>query len=348
MPNQESKNIFLFYGEDDFSLRRKIDRWKEEFAKKYSSQAITVIEAGELSEVAIIEQLKTHLSPSLFASKKLVIVKDGTPRKAEQAQLAEFLLNTIENIPKDFFVIFWQSQKPDGRLAFTKKFTSKVTVSEFKLPAGGALNQWIKAMAKVLDASISDQATEKLAIFLGRDLYEEKKVGGRVVSRIEAYDLWQVYSELSKLASSSAQIDVEQVQALVKPKIADSVFKLTDEVIAKNQKGAFGAFENFLAGQTVEEKTSIIKIIGLLSEQVRSMLVVSQLLSEGMTADQITEKLNWSPGRVFITSKNLKNVPSTKLKQLLAQLLKIDYRVKTSDSNNKLDIDLFLVQATHD
>lgn len=340
-------NIFLFYGEDDFSLQRKVNKWKSEFSKKYSASAVIVINAAELSEIEIIKNLQTHLSPSLFANKKLIVVRDGLPSKASQTQLAEYLLNALESISKDFFVIFSQSQKPDGRLAFTKKFTGKVTVNVFDLPHGMMLNQWIKAMAKTLDVSITDRAADRFAQFLGRDLYEEKKAGGRVVERKEAFDLWQVNSELLKLSSGSNQIDIEQVESLIKPKIPDSVFSLTDQVVAQNQKGAFQALENFLSNQTVEEKTSLIKIIALLSEQLRSLSVVSLFLAEGLDNDQIAEKLGWTSGRVFITSKNLKNITIGKLKLLLKNLLNLDYRVKSLDSNQKLELDLFLVDATN-
>lgn len=341
-----SKNIFLFFGEDDFSLRRKIDHWKTEFAKKYSASAITIVQASELPETEIIQNLQTHLSPSLFASKKLIIIRDGLPSKATQTQLGEYLLNMPETAPKDFFVIFWQSHKPDGRLGFTKKFTPLVTVTEFNLPHGLMLNAWISAMAKTMGVNITDQGADHLALSLGRDLYEEKKAGGRVIERKEAFDLWQVYSELLKLSSLSDRIDVSEVKNLVKPRIPDSVFALTEQVVAKNQKGAFIALENFLANQTVEEKTSMIKIVALLSEQLRSLLLVSILSKQGLDNDQIAEKLGWTSGRVFITARNSRNIAVPKLKQLLGSLQVIDYRIKSSDTNQKLDLDLFLAQAT--
>ena len=346
MSTNNSTNIFIFFGDDDFSLRRKVDHWKSEFAKKYSAAAISLIEGDGLAETEIIKKLQTELSPSLFASKKLIIVRDCFPTKAAQTQLADFLLNSLDTVSKDFFVIFWQSNRPDGRLGFTKKFTAKVTVNEFNLPHGLVLNQWIAAMAKTLGASITPAAADTLAEFLGRDLFEEKKAGGRVIERKEAFDLWQAHSEILKLSALSDKIDVAEVKSLVKPKIPDSVFNLTDQVVAGHQKGAFVALENFLASQTAEEKNSMIKIVALLSEQIRSLLVVLLLQQQGLSNDEIAEKLGWSSGRVFVTAKNLRNASSQKLKQLLTNLMQIDYRIKSSDTNNKLDIDLFLAKAT--
>ena len=342
-----SSNIFLFSGEDDFSLRRKIDFWKAEFAKKYTSQAISFIESESISEIELIKRLENLLAPSLFTTKKLIILKDILPKKADQEKLNEFLLALPERTSKDYFLIFWQSTKPDGRLKFTKQFKSLVTVTEFELPHGQVLNQWIKAMTKTLGAEITDPATDRLAQYLGRDLFEEKKFGGKVVERKEAFDLWQVYSELLKLSSNTSKIEPQHVTSLVRAKIPDSVFTLTDEVLAKNQKGAFIALENFLSTSTAEEKSTFIKIIGLLSEQLRSLLVVSLFQKKGDDNEQIAEKLGWTSGRVFITARNSKNVSIDKLKQLLKQLLMIDYRIKSSDTNTKLEIDLFLARATN-
>lgn len=341
-----SNNIYLFYGGDDFSLRRKIDRWKEEFAKKYSGQAISFLDGEGLDETSLIRKLQSILAPSLFATKKLIVIRDCLPKKADQEKLTAFLLDLPSQVSKGDFVIFWQTTRPDGRLKFTKQFKAQVTVTEFDLPHGVMLNQWIKAMAKTMGVSIADSATDKLALFLGRDLFEEKKVAGKVVERKEAFNLWEVFSELQKLASNTTRIEPEQVVALVRPKIPDSVFALTDQVIAKNQKGAFGALENFLSTATTDEKTTFIKIIGLLSEQIRSLLVVSLLQAENLTNDQVAERLGWSSGRVFITARNLRNVSVPKLKKLLAELLLIDQKIKTSESNIKLEIDLFLTKAT--
>jgi len=343
----EKSNIYLFFGQDDFSLRRKVDAWKTEFVKKYGAGGIIFFDGQNFGEPQLIEKIKIELSPSLFASKKLIIIRDGLPRKAEQKDLGDFLFSLPDLVPADYFLVFWETQRPDKRLGFTKKFMASVNVTEFELPHGPALNGWIKAMAKTMGPGISDTAADRLAQFLGRDLFEEKKFGGKVVERKEVFDLWEVYAELLKLSSSGQEIQADAVSALVKPKIPDSVFALTDQIVAQNSQGAFQAMENYLSTATMEEKTTLIKVIGLLAEQFRSLLLVGLLQQSGQSNDQIAERLGWSSGRVFVTAKNLKNIPLEKLKRLLSQLLLIDVRIKSSDTNAKLDLDLFLVRATN-
>jgi DNA polymerase III delta subunit len=341
--NKTKNNIYLFYGEDDFSLRRKLDIWKAEFAKKFTAQAITFLDAAELTEGDLLKELQNHLAPSLFTSKKLIIIRDGLPKKADQEKLAAFLMDLPMSAPQDFFIVFWQSTKPDGRLKFTKQFSSLVNVQEFNLPQGTQLNAWLKAMAKTMGSDMSDAAAEKLAVALGRDLAEEKKFGGRVVERKEAFDLWQAFTELQKLTSNSLNIGPELVTGLVKAKIPDSVFALTEKLSAGNQAGAFQALENFMASSSTDEKGSFIKIVGLLSEQIRSLLNVSVLKQEGLDNEAIAEKLGYTSGRVFIVSKNAQNFRIETLRELLGQLLKIDLALKSTDANPALLVDLFIV-----
>ncbi|HTL39194.1 MAG TPA: hypothetical protein VL306_00030 [Methylomirabilota bacterium] len=347
MPKSQTKsNIYLFSGEDDFSLRRKIELWKKEFAKKYSSQAICFFDGSQMPENELIKQLQDQLAPSLFSTKKLIIIRDGLPSKATQAALIDFILALPGKVPQDFLLVFWQTQKLDGRLGFTKKFLARdININEFTLPHGLELNGWIKAMAKNLSAEITDQAADLLAQFLGRDLFEEKKFGGRVVERKEAFDLWQAYSELNKLATAQTVIDPQGVKNLIKPKIPDSVFSLSDNLAQGEQKQAYQSLENYLENAGGDEKLVFIKVVGLLAEQFRSLLLVRLLSDQKLDNAEIAEKLGWSTGRIFILSKHARNFSVAILTNFLNQLLNIDYKLKSSDNNPRLLVDLFIAST---
>ncbi len=327
-------------------MRRKIETWKREFAKKYSADSIVSMERGEKSEQEMISLLEQALSPSLFSSRKLVVARDFLPSKAAEAKLGEYLLAKLENLPKDFFLILWQSSKPDKRLGVIKKLLAgKVAVTEFELPHGIMLNGWIKAYAKTLNLTLDDSAIDELAKYLGRDFYEEKKAGGRVIERKQAFNLWQAHSELAKLASYSQHADVAAVRALVKPKVPENVFALTDEIARKNQKGALKIMDNLLAQPASDEKSATIKIIGLLAEQVRAMLIVKVLRGEGRGSQEVADALGWSSGRVYITEKNAQSQSLESLKKLLTNLSGIDAKLKSTDDNPKLLLSQFIIQA---
>lgn len=309
-------------------MRRKVEHWKAEFVKKYSVAGIVIIDT--------LEQLEEVLAPTLFAAQKLIILKDV---------MDEHLFDLIERLPKDYFLMLWQTKKLDRRLSLVKKlFSLKINFVEFKLPHGKELNVWIEREAKLLGVKIDPEAIEKLAQFLGRDLFEEKKLGGKVVERKEAFDLWQVSTELSKLAARTSHIKVSDVTSLVSPKVSENIFALSDAVINREQKKAQALFETLISQTPGDEKTALIKILALLGEQIRSQLLVGTLSSQRLDNAAIAQNLGWSAGRVFVTLRHYRHNPD-ELKKLLSKLLKIDEQLKTSDLNPRLLLNLFIAKT---
>jgi DNA polymerase-3 subunit delta len=340
---QPSKNVYIFHGEDDFSLRQKINVWKTEFAKKFSGTSIITISGENLNETDLIKKFEEILTPSLFSSKKLIVARNCLPTKAAQEILTAKLTDLLKSLPSDYFLIFWQDSM-DRRLGFIKNLLKEINLVEFHMPHGLELNAWIKKQSTLMGLNLDNAAIDKLAQISGRDFFEEKKAGGRVVERKEAFNLWQVYSELEKLASRGGNIDARIVGELATPVVPENVFALSDAIVAQNKKAAIEVLENLMAEENIDEKSMAIKLIGLISEQLRSMLVVGTLKNQNMDQNQIANFLGWSPGRVFITVRHAANMQSEKLKKLLAKLLEIDSTVKSSDTNPKLLIDLLIAQ----
>lgn len=339
--------IYLFYGEDGFSLSRKIERWKSEFVKKYSPSALTQISGEDLEDKTIVERLEAAASPSLFSQTRLVIAKNCLPKKAAQEKLAEKVMHIAENLPPDCFLIFWETGKLDKRLSFTKRFLAlPINVTEFQLPHGRELNAWLSAQAKILGFSLTQDGAEVLAQFLGRDFFEEKRAGGKVIERKEFFDLWQAQTELSKLASFGGEIGKKEVETLVVPKIPENVFALSERILALDREGAIRVLEELFKSGETDEKGNAIKLVGLLSEQLRSLAAVSMLLAASMSQEEIGERLGWSSGRVFITAKNSSRMPLAKLKLLLKKLLVIEHALKSSDVNPRLLLARFVFDAT--
>ncbi|MGE5393051.1 MAG: DNA polymerase III subunit delta [Candidatus Saccharibacteria bacterium] len=344
--NNPKNGIYLFYGEDGFSVTRKVERWKSEFVKKYSASALTVIDGEGLEEKEIVSRLETAVSPSLFAAVRLVIAKDCLPRKASAENLAAKVLEIAGRPSTDCFLVFWETGKPDRRLSFTKQFLAMpINVNEFHLPHGRELNAWLIAQAQALGSRLTAEGAEVLAQFLGRDFFEEKRAGGKVIERKEFFDLYQAYSELLKLSGYSREIGKAEVEMLVRPKVPENVFALSDHVLSGDRKAALKVVEQLFGGGEADEKGTAIKLAGLLSEQLRSLAVVSLLKAAGLSQEETAERLGWSSGRVFITSKNSAKIDPQKLKLLLRKLLKMELLLKSTDVNPRFLLERFVIEA---
>jgi DNA polymerase III subunit delta len=337
--------VYIFYGEDDFSLTKKIERWKQEFSKKFGPSSVTVINGDGSTEQDIVAAINQASAPSLFASKKLILCKDALPKKAGQETLMETILKLIAANDPNNFIVFHTSGRLDQRLGATKQLLkSGANINEFTVPHGSTLAAWLKAYAKQMEAAIDDKAADTLAVYLGRDLYEEKKFGGRVTERKEGFDLWQAYQEMLKLTSRTSRISEADVKALVVPRVSENVFNLSDTIFKKDKTRALKMMEGLFEEQSADEKSTAIKIVALLAEQVRALLLVLVLKDKNMNNDQIAEALGWSSGRVFMVLKQSGSVTLKSLTQMLKNLLEIDLSLKSRDVSPKLLLNSFVIK----
>jgi DNA polymerase-3 subunit delta len=330
------KNVYLFFGNDQFSLKQKLDFWKKEFSKKYSNQAITEIypESGEeLSSVLL--KLSQSVSSSLFATKRLVIAKDIFPSKATQEDYALSLSSILENISPDVVLVFWQTKKPDGRLSINKQLIALCNPEKFTLPHGKFLDNWIITHTQTLGGEISKPAASLLAQYCGRDLYQETRKGKETEYQ-EAYDLYRIHTEIEKLVAYNPNITENSVIHLILPKLPDSVFDFTDYILAGNKKGAFEILNNLLQNPGNDDKNSTISLIALLTEQIRAILLVKLCTEKKLSQIEIAQKLGWSSGRVFMVSKHIQKFTIEKIKKIIFGLTEIDHRIKTSEVNAPL------------
>ena len=114
--------------------------------------------------------------------------------------------------------------------------------------------------------------------------------------------------------------------------------------MAKNKRRALELTENLFLDQSSDEKSVAIKITGLLSEQVRALLLVLILKAQRMDNDAIADTLGWSSGRVFMVAKQSTLAKVDQLRRMVTELLDIDYQLKSADVNPKLLIDNFVTK----
>ena len=79
MPDNDSqKSVFLFHGEDTYSLNQKANFWRDEFIKKHGDTSLEVLDGKTLAP----REFSTNLETLPFLSeKRLIIVKDFLSQK---------------------------------------------------------------------------------------------------------------------------------------------------------------------------------------------------------------------------------------------------------------------------
>ncbi|MBL8030433.1 MAG: hypothetical protein JNN11_04255 [Candidatus Doudnabacteria bacterium] len=313
---------------------------------------------------------RKHLAIHSLAKEKNAVLsymsEDEMPQISKLLETDLFLKNRVfvfEEFPAEFLedrnleklisaknIILLNVVSLDKRKKENKDLlkNSLVKVNNFILPHGLELNQAIVGMVKERGGFISDQAVEELAKRLGRDSAREVKVGGKVIAVEECYSMWSVNSEIDKLIgfAKGSQISETDVKSLVSEAAETDVMDIINSIGEKNIKLAYQKINSFLQEKSSsDEKSSVIHLNALLSEQFRSIFIVQELLLQNLNDDKILDFLGWKPGRLFVVKKNAQRFNLKKIDSTLNKLAAMDEEIKTSQVSARLILDLILSQV---
>jgi len=335
MAENSNNRIFLFHGSDDYTSSQKIKQWLGAFRSKYSGLGVTSINA-QTDEGALADFFENQSqSAGLFSSTRLVILKNFLQLKAGETEKLQPLL---KNPPADLFLILWEDKSVKKTLKLYKLLTElersgKAKIYSFDIPTGSSLNEFISKYFKSHGTQISSAAIELLAQFFGRDLST-----GWGAASDPVYNLWEVSSTLDKLATykQGSTIEAEDVRQMVTPKVSENVFAFTEALGRKDYKLARKTLEELLSKEETSSdiKSKILGILGAVSFQFRSLLMLSVARQAGQTAD-----LGWNSYRLQANERLLQHFSPSALRDKINTLSYIDRMLKSSSLSERALLD---------
>ncbi|MFH1284434.1 MAG: DNA polymerase III subunit delta [Candidatus Peregrinibacteria bacterium] len=327
MPETEAKKpVYLFYGEDTYSSNEKVKFWKDEFAKKYGSDSMEVIDGKNMD----ISNFITNLEAVPFLSeKRLIVVKNflAEADKDNQKKIAQ----ALKNIPDFCIVVFHETQDPNKTTSLFKKIKQIGTVTDFEHPSPGQLAKWILEKAKGENIKISPREAHVLSTRCG-------------------LERWRVANELDKLKlyANGTEITEKMIDELVTPSLTESIFKLTDAIAGKNPRESLKTL-----GILKDSGEELTKIFFMIVRHFRILIQVHEMREKGASQPEITQKLKAHPFVIQKTSAQSKNFTTEKLEKIYRKLLEIDRDFKTGiikiyqgdDSEYKLAIEKLIIDC---
>jgi len=329
---------FFFYGDDSLGLLEEVSRIQNNFVAEHPQANVEdVVAGGNIGDKELLLKIDERLTQTgLFESSSIITIHDLSHVIKKYPKTEEHLLELLKKgLNPDKTLIIADTVSPDKRLKFFKALKKYAEVREFPIPEGLRLKKWVREKLKREGFEIEAGALDRLLALLGSN-GEEK-----------LYDLWQVSAELEKLILykwDEKRIDRDDVVLLVRPNVTENVFALTN-LFADGSVGEATRLLEQMLGQVpnTDLRSRAVLIVGALASQIRSLLLVKSL--DEKNQDEIAEKLEWKPGRVWINQKLAKKFDEPKLIQMLRDLRKIDLRLKTSEEPPKLLLQLFIRKA---
>ena len=295
-------NVYFMTGDDFFSLREEVERWKEAFLEKFGDSDLEELD-GESVELAVLRNALSSLP--FLSEKRLVGLKNFlSSQKAEQANL---ILPLLEKIPESTVLVLVEFGSPDGRTSVYKTISNGATKRLFLKPKGAQLSTWIQRRSEAHGGLMNSECAAYLASVLGDNLFA----------------LDQETQKLSLFAEGKP-VTIEMIDEVCTRSIQKSIFALTDQLSAKNYSGALAALRHL---QNQGEEAGFL--FSMIVRQYRLMLEVQALTSQNLPAAMIARKMDVHPFVVQNTLRFARNFSAAELKNALGRFLEIDRRLKT-------------------
>jgi len=308
--------IYVFFGDEEFFISEALLTVKAHTLKG-TDPSISLIEfkGDETSGGAIFDELRTL---PFFASKnKLVVVEEADDFVDKNRETLEKYLQA----PASHASLVLVCNKWDKRTKLAT-IVDKVGISiECKRLKDHQLPNWIPTRAKHYKKNISSVAAQKLVEDVGNNL-------AIIDKHLE---------KLSIYLGEKATIDERDVDALVGVDRNRTVFELTDAVAQRNVAGALK-----ILGQMLTHGEDSVRIISLLSWQIKRLWRAKQILNQGGDEHKVTSELQVVPFFAKRFFEQVKLYTEDNLMEKHALLLEADVKSKTSSFGTQLLLELLV------
>jgi DNA polymerase III subunit delta len=298
--------ITLLTGENGFENERAL--------KALASSFDGTVERIDGSELDIKQLPDLLMGVSLFASKRLVVIKNLSENKNLWSQFGDWMAR----VSPDIHLVLVEP-KPDKRTKTYKDLQKAADVRESKLWTerdAGVAEQWVAAEAKRMGFELD----KKCAQFLVR------RVG---------VDQWLLSQALHKL-SVAETVSVETIEDIIEPNPTENVFMLFESAL----KGDALKIKKMLA--ILETTEDAYRLLGLLSGQAVQFAVLA--LSDKPSAE-VAKDMGVHPYAMSKLAPAAKKLGRTGAKRIVAAFSEADEAVKSSAVDPWLLIERALIKV---
>lgn len=323
--------LYLLQGKDDFSLRQSLKEIKRSIGDQTTLATNTTVLDGQQ---VTLNQLRAVCETIPFlAEKRLVIVhgllarfegrsKSGRGKANSRQDDYKSVGEYLTRVP-DSTILVLIDDKIKNKNPLLGALSTKARIMSFPLLKGTELRQWLQKRVNEGGGSISPQAADLLARFVGGNL-------------------WIMSNEIDKLVlfASGRRIEEEDIRRVVSYAQEANIFAMVDAIL----EFRVGAAERLLQ-QLLQQGAAPAYLLVMLARQVRMIVQVKALLKKRKSRAEIQSKLNLTSE--FTLRKTLEqagNYSLPRLKEVYHQLLETDLSIKTGKYDAELALNILIAE----
>lgn len=291
-------------GGNSLTLKAELDRLVNDFVAEYSDMALERLDGEEAEYDRIRESLE---SLPFLASKKLVVIRDGSVNKA----FVEKAEDLLAGVPETTDVIIHEP-KLDKRSSYYKFLKKTTDFKEFNELDEQGLVRWLQDTA---DISAGD----------ARYLVDRVGANQQLLS-----------NELAKLTAYDPKVTRQTIDLLTEPALKSTIFQLLDAALGGNKQATLKLYKEQRA-QKVEPQ----QIIAMLAWQLHIIATVK--MAGDRTDDVVAKDAKINPFVVRKSRAIASKLTGAEIKKLVQDLAELDMKLKSARLDNDDAVQQYLL-----
>ncbi|HSU80565.1 MAG TPA: DNA polymerase III subunit delta [Candidatus Angelobacter sp.] len=281
----------------------------------------------DLNETPIELAIEDAMTLPFLGDKKVIVLINpsfltGEAKKQKvEHHLDEFLTYISEPSPDTILVIEAPYEKLDKRKKIVKSLESGSQTFSLNQLSEESLFQLLKDEGQSLNAIYTKGAHDRLLALVG-------------------FNVAQLVNEIHKLAlyvGDQREIKEEDVEVLATRSLESNVFDLVNHVLKRRADLAIQLLQDLF-----KQKQEPIRLLALITRQVRIMLQTLLYQKQGYTQKEIASRLKLHPYAVKIAAELGRTFQPDQLKQTLIWCSDTDYGMKTGREEKEVALQLLI------
>lgn len=316
--------VYLLFGNQSAMIKKQLKKLIKDFFDNGEENIIKIDGINE-STTSIIDEGEQL---SLLMDKKAIVYENSF-----------FLTNSkTKNLPEnnlDLLEKFLKNDREDLLIIFTVNYDS--------ISNSNKIVKTIKQVGKIFELKNLDKNDWPVYVkkyFQNQKYLISDDAVEEMVKRCQG-DLNIFLNESAKLLlyCENGKIEFKDVDLIVTIPLEENVFELTNEIYNQNKDKALKIYRG-LTTNSVE----VVSLISLICTSLIFMDQVVRLKKEKFSNDDIAKELGTTPGRIYMTLKNSKNLNSEKISQILEKLYELDKNIKHNSIDRFYGFEKFLME----
>lgn len=324
--SEDINSTYLFMGDEDYLMNECIDLVK----KKYVSEGMEVLNISELDGKTInFEDLMNSCETLPFMASRKIVVLNHMSMFFSNEQKDE-IYDYLDNLGSHLLLLMVDSSNDLKKTTkIYKYYNKKNRLVEFTKLNGKPLNTWLEKLAKKYKVKISPA---NINYFIQNSTY---------LSRNVVSSLYDLENEFIKLISycNKGEIEKEDIDFVMVKSIDNNIFDLLGAISKGDVHSSISIFDKIY-----QLNEPVQKILFMITRQMRLMLGYNIYRQKGYSDGEIIEKLQIKPYEYQKISQQARSQSVKIQKEFLNLLLEIDKRLKTSQLDEKIQMEALLVR----